>query len=114
MIYLDYAATTPICEEALNVYQKLSMDMYGNASDLHDAGGKAKHILEYCREKIADIIGGEASGIYFTSGGTESNFLAIQSLLNGLPKTKDISLRLLWSISPFITVLLFWNSMDLM
>ncbi|MCY8252267.1 aminotransferase class V-fold PLP-dependent enzyme, partial [Bacillus inaquosorum] len=34
------------------------------------------------------IIGGEASGIYFTSGGTESNFLAIQSLLNGLPKTK--------------------------
>ncbi|MCY8252266.1 aminotransferase class V-fold PLP-dependent enzyme, partial [Bacillus inaquosorum] len=32
MIYLDYAATTPICEEALNVYQKLSMDMYGNAS----------------------------------------------------------------------------------
>ncbi len=88
MIYLDYAATTPICEEALTVYQKLSMDMYGNASSLHDAGGKAKHILEYCREKIANIIGGEASGIYFTSGGTESNFLAIQSLLNGLPKTK--------------------------
>lgn len=50
------------------------MDMYGNASSLHDAGGKAKHILEYCREKIANIIGGEASGIYFTSGGTESNF----------------------------------------
>ncbi|MCY8317799.1 IscS subfamily cysteine desulfurase [Bacillus vallismortis] len=88
MIYLDYAATTPICEEALHVYQKLSMDMYGNASSLHDAGGKAKHILEYCREKIADIIGGEASGIYFTSGGTESNFLAIHSLLNGLPKSK--------------------------
>ncbi|KAF1679448.1 IscS subfamily cysteine desulfurase [Bacillus mexicanus] len=88
MIYLDYAATTPICEEALHVYQKLSIDMYGNASSLHDAGGKAKYILEYCREKIASIIGGEASGIYFTSGGTESNFLAIQSLLNCLPKTK--------------------------
>ncbi|MFP7231036.1 IscS subfamily cysteine desulfurase [Bacillus subtilis] len=88
MIYLDYAATTPICEEALNVYQKLSMDMYGNASSLHDAGGKAKHILEYCREKVAEIISGDARGIYFTSGGTESNFLAIQSLLNGLPKTK--------------------------
>ncbi|MEC1600481.1 IscS subfamily cysteine desulfurase [Bacillus halotolerans] len=88
MIYLDYAATTPICEEALDVFQKLSIDMYGNASSLHDAGGKAKHILEYCRGKIADIIGGETGGIYFTSGGTESNFLAIQSLLNGLPKTK--------------------------
>ncbi|MEC1544755.1 IscS subfamily cysteine desulfurase [Bacillus halotolerans] len=88
MIYLDYAATTPICEEALDVFQKLSIDMYGNASSLHDAGGKAKHILEYCRGKIADIIGGETDGIYFTSGGTESNFLAIQSLLNGLPKTK--------------------------
>ncbi|AZV50695.1 cysteine desulfurase [Bacillus halotolerans] len=88
MIYLDYAATTPICEEALDVFQKLSIDMYGNASSLHDAGGKANHILEYCRGKIADIIGGETGGIYFTSGGTESNFLAIQSLLNGLPKTK--------------------------
>lgn len=51
MIYLDYAATTPICEEALTVYQKLSMDMYGNASSLHDAGGKAKHILEYAVKK---------------------------------------------------------------
>lgn len=51
MIYLDYAATTPICEEALDVFQKLSIDMYGNASSLHDAGGKAKHILEYCRGK---------------------------------------------------------------
>lgn len=51
MIYLDYAATTPICEEALDVFQKLSIDMYGNASSLHDAGGKANHILEYCRGK---------------------------------------------------------------
>ncbi|MCY8517835.1 IscS subfamily cysteine desulfurase [Bacillus atrophaeus] len=88
MIYLDFAASTPICSEALLVFNQLSTDIYGNASSLHDAGGKAKLIVDYSRRKIAELIGGSAEGIYFTSGGTEANMLAIQSLLNGLPEQK--------------------------
>ncbi len=85
MVYLDYAASTPVSEEALHVFQQLSKDCYGNASSLHDAGGRANDILTYSRHSIAAILEGESGGIYFTSGGTESNLLAIQSMANGLP-----------------------------
>ncbi|MFM9282463.1 IscS subfamily cysteine desulfurase [Paenibacillus jiagnxiensis] len=85
MIYLDYAASAPMSEEAMQVFQELNKEVYGNASSLHDAGGKAEHILNYCRKKLAALIHGHEDGIYFTSGGTESNILALQSVLNGLP-----------------------------
>ncbi|MGN9864399.1 IscS subfamily cysteine desulfurase [Bacillus swezeyi] len=88
MIYLDYAATTPASKDALKAFQKLSTDIYGNSSSLHDAGGKAESMLRHCRQKLAELISGEPEGIYFTSGGTESNFLAIHSILNGLPSDK--------------------------
>ncbi|MGG5179022.1 IscS subfamily cysteine desulfurase [Bacillus sp. MM09(2025)] len=84
MVYLDYAASTPVSEKALHVFQQLSKDCYGNASSLHDAGGRANDILTYSRQSIAAILEGEPDGIYFTSGGTESNLLAIQSMANGL------------------------------
>ncbi|NPC93532.1 IscS subfamily cysteine desulfurase [Bacillus sp. WMMC1349] len=88
MIYLDYAATTPISSSALQTFEKLSTDIYGNSSSLHDAGGKADNILKYCRKTLAKLINGDPEGIYFTSGGTEANFLAIHSILNGLPSEK--------------------------
>ncbi|MEI4790779.1 IscS subfamily cysteine desulfurase [Bacillus sp. FJAT-53060] len=84
MVYLDYAASTPVSEEALHVFQQLSKDCYGNASSLHDAGGRANEILAYSRQSLATILEAEPGGIYFTSGGTESNILAIQSIMNGL------------------------------
>ncbi|WP_339163322.1 IscS subfamily cysteine desulfurase [Bacillus sp. FSL K6-2841] len=89
LVYLDYAASTPVSEEALHVFQQLSKDCYGNASSLHDAGGRANDILTYSRQSIAAILEGEPDGIYFTSGGTESNLLAIQSMANGLPTHKQ-------------------------
>lgn len=88
MIYLDYAATTPMCEPALAAMQKLSKDIYGNSESLHDGGEMANRILEYSREQLARYIGGKAKGLYFTSGGSESNWLAIYSLLLGLPNGK--------------------------
>ncbi|MDP4097241.1 IscS subfamily cysteine desulfurase [Paenibacillus sp. P96] len=88
MIYLDYAASAPMSEEALHVFHELNKEVYGNASSLHDAGGKAEHILNYCRRQLAGLIHGREEGIYFTSGGTESNILALQSVLNGLPASK--------------------------
>ena len=88
MIYLDYAAGTPLSKEAAEVFQQLSTEVYGNASSLHDAGGRAADVLEYCRQSAGRLIGGAADGIYFTSGGTEANILAVQSLLHGLPAGK--------------------------
>ncbi|MED4438871.1 IscS subfamily cysteine desulfurase [Bacillus sp. FSL K6-4563] len=89
LVYLDYAASTPVSEEALHVFQQLSKDCYGNASSLHDAGGRANDILTYSRQSIAAILEGEPEGIYFTNGGTESNLLAIQSMANGLPADRQ-------------------------
>jgi cysteine desulfurase len=81
MIYLDYAATTPMSDYALSVYTEVAKKMFGNSNSLHDVGGQAKHILEECRNHLAGYINGEAKGIYFTSGGTESNILGVQSLI---------------------------------
>lgn len=83
MIYLDYAATTPISEHALEVYQQTARRFYGNPSSLHDIGGQAQQLLEACRSSLAAMIQGEAKGVYFTSGGSEANYLAIRSLVKG-------------------------------
>ncbi|NGZ76499.1 IscS subfamily cysteine desulfurase [Saccharibacillus alkalitolerans] len=85
MIYLDYAASSPLCEEALQTLMTMSRDVYANSNSLHDGGGHASHILERSREFVAESIGGRAEGLFFTSGGTESNLLAIQALAKGLP-----------------------------
>ncbi|NEZ40682.1 IscS subfamily cysteine desulfurase [Paenibacillus alvei] len=88
MIYLDYAAAAPMDERAIRMLNELNREVYGNSSSLHDAGGHAAYILEYCREKLANMIGGVTEGVYFTSGGSESNLLSLQSILNGLPDCK--------------------------
>lgn len=82
MIYLDYAASCPLDSDAGKMYLEVSADYYGNSSSLHDIGGKAKDLLESCRGEMARLLGVEKSGVYFTSGGTESNFLAITALLS--------------------------------
>ncbi|UOQ47312.1 IscS subfamily cysteine desulfurase [Gracilibacillus caseinilyticus] len=81
MVYLDYAATTPITDQALLTYQQIAKDYYGNASSLHDIGGQAKDILEQARQIIAGPLHADPREIIFTNGGTESNVLAIDTLL---------------------------------
>ncbi|MFC7394319.1 IscS subfamily cysteine desulfurase [Scopulibacillus cellulosilyticus] len=83
MIYLDYAASTPMSKQALDVYTKLAAEVFANTESLHDSGTTAKGILEKCRAEVAGMIAAEPKGLYFTSGGTESNILAISSLLKG-------------------------------
>ncbi|WP_077706224.1 IscS subfamily cysteine desulfurase [Virgibacillus dokdonensis] len=80
MLYFDYAATTPMDEEALAIYQQVAANFWGNTSSIHHIGGEAKEILENSREKLARLLHVPARGLYFTSGGTESNQLAIVSL----------------------------------
>lgn len=83
MIYLDYAATTPMSEKALHVYSQVATNYYGNSSSLHDMGSTAQTILEESRKTMAAFLNGDAKGVYFTSGGSESNYYAIHSLLKG-------------------------------
>ncbi|OOZ80212.1 cysteine desulfurase [Bacillus cereus] len=91
MIYLDYAATTPMSAEALQTYTKAASQYFGNEQSLHDIGGTASSLLQVCRKTFAEMIGGKEQGIFFTSGGSESNYLAIQSLLNAQNKKHIIT-----------------------
>lgn len=86
MIYLDYAATTPMSDKALHVYSQVASQYFGNSSSLHDIGSTAKEILEEARKTLACFVNGDVNGVFFTSGGSESNYLAIHSLLKGKHK----------------------------
>jgi cysteine desulfurase len=86
MKYFDYAATSPLDPDAANVYLKASGDFFGNTGSLHDTGSRAASLLESCRAQLALMLGAEKEGIYFTSGGSEGNFLAIHALLSAAEK----------------------------
>ncbi|MFD4703606.1 IscS subfamily cysteine desulfurase [Gottfriedia sp. NPDC058432] len=86
LIYLDYAATTPMSEEAIETFVTASKNYFGNERSLHDIGSKASLLLEACRKQLAGFINASPASIYFTSGGTESNLIAIQTLLKSTKK----------------------------
>lgn len=77
-IYLDNAATTKPCPEAIAATTAALAEEYGNASSIHARGQAAKTLLEDSRRTIADALGVEPEEIYFTSGATEANNLAIR------------------------------------
>ncbi|CRK84284.1 IscS subfamily cysteine desulfurase [Neobacillus massiliamazoniensis] len=87
MINFDYAATTPLDYEAAEIYVKAATEYYGNSSSLHDIGGQSNALLENCRKELASLLGVDKKGLYFTSGGSEGNFLAIEALLSSPNKT---------------------------
>ncbi|MBT6690457.1 cysteine desulfurase [archaeon] len=90
MIYLDNAATTRVDDAVALAVNEVFLESYGNASSLHDVGQEAKRHLEGSREKIAAYFGCEPKEITFTSGGTESNNLAIRGLAKANPEKKHI------------------------
>jgi len=78
LIYFDNSATTKPYEEVLEAFAQVSRDFFGNPSSLHILGGKSEKLLTTAREQIAQLAGVQANEIYFTSGGSESNNLAIK------------------------------------
>ncbi|AIE60885.1 IscS subfamily cysteine desulfurase [Bacillus methanolicus] len=86
MKYFDYAATCPLDEEAAQIFLKASQNYFGNTQSLHDIGSNASALLDQCRLRLAQLLNVEKEGIYFTSGGSESNFLAIHALLSAKRK----------------------------
>lgn len=89
MIYFDYAATTPLDKQAAEVYVKAATEFFGNSNSLHDIGSQAADLLENCRNELAGLLGVNKNGLYFTSGGSEGNFLAIESLLSAADAGKN-------------------------
>lgn len=89
-IYLDNAASTPIYKEVIDEMLPFMFENYGNPSSLHKFGRKARQGLLNSRLKIANSIGANLHEILFTSGGTESNNLALtgtSKLINKIDPT---------------------------
>jgi len=82
MRYFDYAASSPLDQDAAELYVKVATEYYGNSQSLHDIGDHAHTLLEDARKEIAKLLTVEADGVFFTSGGSESNFLGIHALLS--------------------------------
>ncbi len=79
MVYLDHAATTPMLPEALEAYVATAREL-GNASALHAPGRYARRRAEESRERVAAALGARPSEVIFTSGGTESDNLAVKGI----------------------------------
>ncbi|WP_239254612.1 cysteine desulfurase family protein [Listeria ilorinensis] len=90
MIYLDHAATTKISDVALETYMETARRFFGNTESLHDTGTDAACLLDMCRKKWAELLAVPKEGLIFTSGGTESNQLAIETALLHTTKKKIV------------------------
>ncbi len=76
-VYLDNNATTPVLPEVLESMRPYFGEHFGNASSIHHHGQETRAAVERARESVAALVGGRASEIVFTSGGTEADNLAI-------------------------------------
>ena len=80
MIYLDYNATTPLCDEARDAMLPYLGRHFGNPSSVHTAGREARAAIDDARDKISSLLHVKPNEIIFTSGGTESCNLAVLGL----------------------------------
>ena len=88
-IYLDHAAATPIDTSVQKIITEYNKKHFGNPGSIHKEGVEAKRALEDARKKLADFFACSAEEIVFTSGGTESNNLAIGGFFNYLSAKPD-------------------------
>ena len=78
-VYADNAATTRVSKTAMDAMLPYFTEIYGNPSSLHSVGQEAKEALENARERVAAVLGCQPREIYFTSGGTEADNMAIRT-----------------------------------
>jgi cysteine desulfurase len=89
-IYLDYNATTPVAPEVLEAMLPYLREEFGNPSSTHPYGRRARAAVERAREQVAELLGAHPEELFFTSGGTEANNLAIRGVMEALPKRRHI------------------------
>jgi cysteine desulfurase len=83
-IYFDNAATSPVRPEVVEAMSLFHSEVFGNPSSLHQPGQRAKRALEDARSDVADVIGADPKEIFFTSGGTESNNMALRGVTQAM------------------------------
>jgi cysteine desulfurase len=89
-IYLDYNATTPVAPEVLEAMLPFLREEFGNPSSTHPYGRRAREAVERARAQVAALIGARAEEIFFTSGGTEANNLAIRGVAEARPERRHL------------------------
>jgi len=89
-IYLDHNASTPILPEVLDAMLPYLRDRYGNPSSAHHYGRVSRQAVELARQQVATLIECEPDELYFTSGGTEANNLAIRGAAAARPDRRCI------------------------
>ena len=90
-VYFDNAATTPISEEVIEAMIPVLREQYGNPSSIHAEGRSVRALIEGARKTVAQAIGAGTADIFFTSGGTESNNMAIKCAIRDLGVQRIIS-----------------------
>lgn len=80
-VYLDHAATTPVSPEAVAAMEPYIKDRFGNPSALYSIGREARRAVEKARSQVSSLIGASREEVFFTSGGTESNNMALWGAL---------------------------------
>lgn len=83
MIYLDYAATTPLDDQVFEAMLPYLKEDFGNADSLHAFGRKAAYAVENARERVANTLGVKPAEVYFTAGGTEADNWAVRRMGEG-------------------------------
>ncbi|MDG3547451.1 cysteine desulfurase NifS [Methanobacterium formicicum] len=84
MSYMDHSATSPVNPEVLKEMLPYFTESFGNASTLYALGREARTAMEKAREQVASLIGAQPEEVYFTSGGTESDNIAIKGTASKL------------------------------
>ena len=92
MIYMDHAATTPLCEAAKNAILE-HLDVFGNPSSQYELGRKSRLLIEDARERIAKCINANPKEVYFTSGGSEENSWVTSQYMTISSKIEHHSLK---------------------
>ena len=87
-IYVDHNATTPVHPQVVEAISRVLRDDFGNASSVHAFGQTAKSHINHARAAVATLVGARPQEIVFTSGGTESDNLAIRGVAEALVPTK--------------------------
>ncbi|CAH1228190.1 cysteine desulfurase family protein [Paenibacillus sp. JJ-223] len=84
--YFDYCASTPIHPKVQDVFMKMTQEIYANPSSTHKMGKEAKSFVEKARQQTAELLNVESEEVFFTSGATESNNLALLGVIKAAKK----------------------------
>lgn len=98
LIYLDHAASTPVLQEIIDEMIPYLGNLFGNPSSIHTHGIKSKIAIQIARKRVAALIYSKPSEIYFTSGGTESNNLALKGICKNIRNNQKIKNHIITSV----------------